>query len=334
VSSFVFFRFPRYFIRCALAIFAVFSFDNAFALRTALFPAKVRNRTAVWKDQDRIFNNETEIDKLRPVWIHSGDSIATAWSNSESLRDLLQRAEHSEIPQAGSVPDLFAHAPHPDHTWYAGTYVRNGGLLQYLEAYSRSPWVLISTALAGATFSHHTPHTLKSVGEIKNLHRTKLFTVSLGGNDICAAQNPMDDPESDPRKLLAELNFKLPAPAKKIAFIVPPVDQVFRRLKAELESLPNSISKSRVEVYCEEMWKTVTCPAVKDDSGEIAKARKQIMDAYIEAGFHLLDLTQATAAWNIQDLLSCDCFHPSRNLQRLITDESAKLVETILFREN
>jgi lysophospholipase L1-like esterase len=315
-------------------VFSSFSFENAYALRTALFPSKIRDRSAIWKDQDRIFNAESETEKLRPLWIHSGDSIATAWSNSESLRDLLLRAEHSEIPQAGSVPDLFAHAPHPDHTWYAGTYVRNGGLFQYLEAYSRTPWVLISTALAGATFSQHTPHTLKSIGEIKNLHRAKLLTVSLGGNDICSSQNPFNDPESDPRKLFADLSSKLPAATTKIAFVVPPVDQVFQMLKKELESQPDSIAKSRVEVYCQEMWQTIMCPAIKEDSGEIAKTRLQMISAYRDAGFHLLDLAQAASTWNVQDLLSSDCFHPSRKLQRLITDETAKLVEATLFRED
>src|SRR5687767_12688930 len=91
----------------------IFLSDPARAVRTAVFPEEIRPRAAVWLDEARILSNETAVQSTRPVWVHAGDSLSTAWGNKHTLREKWQSAQTQEIPEAGSMEDIFSEIPSP-----------------------------------------------------------------------------------------------------------------------------------------------------------------------------------------------------------------------------
>jgi lysophospholipase L1-like esterase len=314
-----------------LAFFILLS-GQVKAVRTAVFPEKIRVRAAVWVDQNRVFSTETSADQKRPIWIHAGDSIATSWGNADTLADALKKAESSELPQPGTVPDLFSHLPDPDQTWYAGEQLARGGLFQFLESRSNQEWVLISTALAGSMLSQNKMNPLKLPLEVKNLERVKLVTFSIGGNDICSDLNPFLKRETDPSRLLFELKNSLPKDTVFAALKIPPVSQMYQTISAQLEALPESPSKRKLQNYCKQMWEEISCPALKNGDEKVSSLRNKIISSFENAGVKMIDLDRGMATTNVLDLLSSDCFHPSRKTQRAIFDATAKVLDRELFR--
>lgn len=305
---------------------------KSFALRTAIFPEEIRARAVIWQDQNTIFSSESDSNKTRPIWLHAGDSIGTAWGSNDTLHDLRKKAESCDLPQPGTIPDLFSHVLDPRFTWYAGSDLKNGALFSFLESQSKKQWVLISTALAGAMISQTTDNPLQLPLEVQNLNRVELVTLSIGANDVCMRADPFINPQTHPATLIAALKARISPNAKIFAFAIPPLKKVYEKIMTDIASLPLDISRVRLQIYCQQMWEELTCPAVVDTDGSMETLRQKINQAYSDAGVTLIDIMTPTQNWSSFDLMSSDCFHPSKKAQKVLFEESAKAIDRELFR--
>lgn len=232
------------------------------ATLTAVFPPSVRPRAAVWLDQSRIFTAENSSQRSRPVWIHGGDSLASAWSNGSSLRLKIARGDKGPLPEPRTLPDVIESFPNPATTWYAGS--RFGfGLLGALERHFQTPWVIVSTAIAGSLLvpdqsrvDSPSGNPFQHMMDTQNPDRVRLITFSLGNNDICDGHNPLAEHTQRVREDLARLRRTFPQ-ATILPFQVIPVHAISRSIFAELEALPPSPGKTRVIEYCRKMWEEV-----------------------------------------------------------------------------
>lgn len=311
----------------------------ALAVRTAVFPPEIRdiehaprdNRAAVWLDQGRVFNNEVPAETDRPIWIHGGDSLSSGWANRGTLRSKIARADQSEIPGPRSFQDIMESVPDPLSTWYAGTKI-NYGVLGILERAFSKPWVIISTALAGARLyprpaqdplSKENP--LRFMAEVDHPERVRLITYSLGNNDICDGFDPTDAAnQASLRADLRKLRERYPH-AKIVPFEVVPVEQFYSRIQAALAQLPDTIGRQRVQEYCTQMWTNV-CPQAMKAPQALAAVRTRLHQIFAEEGGHVYNPLMSVSGMNTLDLLSIDCFHPSGAAQRRIYEPLAQMI--------
>lgn len=291
---------------------------TAEAQLTAVFPPSVRPRAGVWLDQKRIFDFETSEQKLRPVWIHGGDSLSSGWSNRGSLRSKIAQGEFRAIPEPRSVEDTINSLPLPESTWYAGSKFNNA-VLGRLEEKFGSEWVIVSSAVAGARL-YPLPVRQISIGDpidmmlkAKTPERVKLVTFSLGNNDVCEG-NPMQD-EANLRTRLRSIKTTYPN-AVIVPFSVVPVRHVYKQIMDALKAEPQTTGRDRVIDYCEKMWSQV-CPAALelnanvDGSVDPGSAEARVNQIYREELGEPFDAIGSVPGMNILDLLSTDCFHPS-----------------------
>lgn len=301
----------------------------AFAVRTAVFPPELKDRAAVWLDQKRIFDRETPADKTRPIWIHGGDSLSTAWSNGSSLRDKLARAEKQALPVARSMDDMLEHFPDAARTWYAGRSFDYAvfGALERMAGLGK--WVIVSSALAGATATPRSSMDLRpgedaleymSLGQ--QPERVRLVTFSLGSNDICDGLNPIAD-EPKFRDRLRKLVRVYPN-AAVVPFKVTRVGSVRKQILDRLTGLPDSIGKRRVLDYCMTMWSGV-CPnaAVSSQSDELAAQIGRIYEEELGPQF---DQFESVNSMDILDMMSSDCFHPSAQTEQKIYEPLSQMI--------
>lgn len=304
----------------------------AFAMRTAVFPPEIRNRTSVWLDQGRVFQAETtDADRSRPIWIHGGDSISSGWANRGTLRGKVARADQTEIPGPRSFQDIMESLPDPLSTWYAGTKL-NYGLLGMLDQAFKQPWVVISTALAGARIYPRAPQDplskedpLRYMAEVDHPERVRLITYSLGNNDICDGFDPADTTnEARFRQSLRTLRQRYPH-ATIVPFEVIPVEQFYSRIQSALAQLPDTLGRRRVQDYCTKMWKSV-CPQAVDAPQELAAVRAKLHRIFAEEGGHVFNPLASISHMDTLDLLSIDCFHPSGVAERKVFEPLGDMI--------
>jgi hypothetical protein len=307
------------------------------AVRTAVFTPEVRGRAAIWLDQDRILKAERGSDAQRSIWIHGGDSLSTAWSNGPSLRNKLLKAEQGPIAEPRSMQDFLSSLPDATRTWYAGSSY-GYGILGRLESMFHQPWVILSTALAGAKITafprgdmRESEDPLQFLLDIKaNPERVKLITFSLGNNDLCDG----DDPGA-----LPGLPSKLDAirtrysKASVVPFAVIPVEHMYERIMNSLNALPPSPGKNRIIAYCQKTWESV-CPAAIQSLGilRVQNRRANLHEEYRRAfgDDSVFDILAPVADLDPLDMLSGDCFHPSGDTAAKIIDPFARHIQTIL----
>jgi lysophospholipase L1-like esterase len=304
--------------------------SSAFAVRTAVFPATIRERAAIWLDQDRILKAEDPQAKTRPIWVHGGDSIATAWANGPTLRTRLAKAERMPLPVPGSIDDIMTNLPDPARTWYAGTAIE-GGLLGALDRLWGSSWVVISSALGGAQATPRGDEDpLSYMTTVREPERVRLVTFSLGSNDVCEGNNPVtQDPQFGAK--LGTIRATYPH-ALIVPFRVIRVRQLWMALNARLDTLPPSTGLDRVRAYCRAQWTRVCPQAMIDNETFTALASEQIENVYVEKFQDLFDAEAALKDTDWLDLFSGDCFHPSAPSDQRIKDALVDFVRDRLPR--
>jgi hypothetical protein len=312
-----------------LALSASLLATPSWAVRTAVFSDTQRYQAAIWQDQDRVFNAESTTElKARPIWIHTGDSIATGWANGATLFEQIRKAQNSELPQPGSVQDLFEHVPQYTKTWYAGTELQDKSLLNQLQKFSNKSWVIISTALAGSLFNDVAMNTLSVAPTVKNLDRVQLVTISLGGNDICQMKeitngSSAPDEAAAPDVLLSNIQTAIPKNAKVIAMLPPPVTELYSSIQLAINNLPPelSLAKARIKAYCTAVWEDNNCPGAKvENASKASKIRQQIIDLYRARNITTIDVYANLRNVNILELMAADCFHPGPYAEKAIAD--------------
>ena len=295
---------------------------TAFAFRTAPYDPVLRPRVAVWLDQDRILNTENANDKNRPIWVQSGDSLASSWSNQVTLRERLAQAQSKTIPMPGTMDDMQDNIPSYRFTWFAGSDF-GFGFLGALEHSTEQQWVVISTALAGARMSVVNGEDPLSLPlSVKQPERVKLFTMSLGGNDICQGRDPMAAKENSAAKM-DSLNQKFPN-ARKIVWKVPPLLNIRTAVFAALNALPPSPARDQMLTYCKASWDNWFCAPANTQSDWTASKSAEI-NTLLETKFGTLyDPYEALVGMSPLDLMSQDCFHPSRLSEQKISEDLAR----------
>lgn len=309
--------------------------QSAFAVRTAIFPAEIRNRATIWRDQDRIFNAETGEDTTRPIWVHGGDSLSSAWANGPSLRAKVTRAETSTLPQPRTTQDFLESLPDARKTWYAGSRYHYG-VLGFLDALANRPWVIVSSALAGARFSHRNPDdaladedSVRYMTEIapERRARVKLVTFSLGNNDVCDGLNPAVD-RADFTARLRTLKTAFPNTVI-VPFMVMPVRRMYAGIMARLDALPPTLGRDRTKAYCQAMWQ-LACPAALQDNAELEAARTETNDILRAEFGNVFDPMPIIQGADLLDIVSGDCFHPSGATEEHIIAPLDELIRTRL----
>ncbi|MBS1986122.1 MAG: SGNH/GDSL hydrolase family protein [Bdellovibrionales bacterium] len=294
---------------------------SAHAVRTAVFPPEIHSRTAIWIDQQRIFSAETPAERARPIWVHSGDSLSTAWSNTTNLRAQLARAEHEALPEALSIADYVEHLPDASMTWYAGSKI-NFGVLGALDAIGPLPWVVLSSALAGAKVTINPPDgpmnedSFAYMAQVDQPLRVKLVTFSLGTNDVCSSLDPSAN-EPALRARLQHLKSTLPN-ATIVPFNVVRITKVRKKIFDALDALPPSPGRDRLRTYCTNIWQKV-CPNAATQADFIEQAATRLEKIYREYSNGILfDPLQVSEGLEALDFISADCFHPSPEAERQI----------------
>jgi lysophospholipase L1-like esterase len=294
------------------------------AFRTAIFSPELRSRTAVWLDQDRIFDAERGNETARPIWVHSGDSLASAWADQHTLREKLARAETEELPSPGSIADIFSELPSPRFTWYAGSDF-NYGLLGDLDRQGLGPWVVLSSALAGARLTPLRGEDALNV-KIKHPERVRLVTLSLGGNDLCQELDPAQDSSTLDRIRAYKAGFS--AQAHYVAWAVPDLAKLQQSIAARIAKLPPTPGRERLASYCHDMWFENMCPALKTTSAAVLNERRARLNKVLEQEFGaLFDPYANVAGHDPLDLMGGDCFHPSRLTEKALSEALAKFLE-------
>ena len=289
------------------------------AQRTALFPESIRSQATVWRDQDRIFNKENAVEAQRPIWIHAGDSIATAWGTRATLKERIQVAEFNELPVPGQIQDLLQHFPKASETWYAGSQI-DFGLFGWLQRTTHRDWLIVSTALAGAKLGKPSEDPLSFITQVKNPNRVKLLTFSLGSNDECDDLDPAHDPVAFEKRLQVVKDF-LPPNTPIVAWDLPDIQTIKDSILKELDALPDSIGKRRMISYCKRSWDVAFCPAASAQTREhVAAIRKSITDSYKKVFGNLYDPFTLATDGDLLDHVAGDCFHPSRLVQKTFTE--------------
>src|SRR5437762_1116764 len=72
--------------------------------RRARFPVELAFQTTLEKNQQKFFSHEGSAEQMRPIWLHAGDSLSSAWASGSILRERLAEAEEHKLPREG---DLF-----------------------------------------------------------------------------------------------------------------------------------------------------------------------------------------------------------------------------------
>ena len=304
----------------SIVLFFLLLSSEVFAFRNAIFAVSLKPRTTLWYDQDRIFTAETESEKERPIWVHGGDSVGVGWGTQITLGERLAMAEAGEIPEAGTLRDLVSHYPSARYTWYAGSEI-NFGLLGFLERELSIPWVVVSSALAGAKLSAISANALDLMMQTQHPERVKLLTFSMGGNDVCENLDPARDP-AEFQKKLSRLTKTFPLSTQIVPFDVPDMLEIRNLIMSRLEKLPDTPGKEKILSYCRKMWDEINCPALVQQPPErISGIRNRIRSSYIHEWGALFDpFSTTTQETNVLEYVSGDCFHPSRNSQTVIRD--------------
>jgi hypothetical protein len=222
-----------------------------------------------------------------------------------------------------------SHTPNASETWYAGSNLQDG-LLGWLERQTEKEWVIFSTAIAGSRFIDDRFRPIDALLSVdpEEVHRVKLLTFSLGGNDLCRGTNPTSDTESF-AKTLEQIQATYPE-AVIVPWKVPDVVEVRDSIFARLNSLPASLARDRVIQYCRQAWNVTNCPAIVGDGAANAVKEQKEMNRLLEERFGtLFDPFAFALEANNQEffnLISGDCFHPSRNAQAIFVDQLSEIL--------
>jgi lysophospholipase L1-like esterase len=285
---------------------------EAGAFRTALFDPSLQNRAVFWQNQKRL------LDQPGVLWLHAGDSLASGWATRSTLRERFEEAAKGELPTPGTLADLQSHIPSAKYTWYAGTEI-GLGFLGFLDKLLPQGVSVVSTALAGATITvKGREDALGLLLQIDETQRVELVTLSLGSNDACQGLDPTTD--GTLRSKLRLVRSHMPARTHWLVWDVIDVPAVYQAAMERIDTLPDSLAKERLRAYCDASWSLVNCPAAKDDPTKAREIRERIRSIYREVFGDLVEPTPVFANRDPLDVMSADCFHPSRLSQPIIAE--------------
>jgi len=320
------------------SLFSLFPFFSLFvglgvvtdaeAFRNTQFPPELKNQTTITTRQSKFFAEEALGLRNRPVWVHGGDSLSVAWGSRSSLRNRFNtEAKRGELPDPVTVNDVLFHLPSVDDAWHTG---RNSdyGFLSWLQNHLRFEWVVLSTALAGARFNGDILDQMELMAETKSRDRVKLVTFSLGSNDICKGFNPVVSAESYQRKV-SKLKQAFPENTPIVAWSIPQLKKSRQEILNSVLSLPDGLAKERLYNYCVKAWDH-HCPALKTFDNDRLEAWRVEYLSLLEKSFGPLFDPFALAdqsGLEMLDLMSSDCFHPSKAAQAGISDALAKHIQ-------
>ncbi len=303
------------------AFIGAFFCQNTHAFRTAVFAPEIHQQSAFVLDQNRLFKNETSLEKLRPIWVHAGDSLSSGWGNKSSLRAQLEKAHTQALPEPKSLADISTHLPSIEHSWYAGRAL-DFGLLGFLQKQNQQ-WLVVSTALAGATLQNTASEdVLDLLEQVQEKNRVQLVTLSLGGNDVCDGLAPA---QSRYEKL-SRIKKQFSKNTKWFVWDLMNPVTAHESLTHEIQNLPDSIAKTRLQNYCAQAWQKAYCPSAVHAPQKALHIRQQIRTEYKKIFGDTLFQSEVIlkSGHSLLDLISTDCFHPSKLAQSLLLQELKK----------
>lgn len=295
-------------------------------VRTATFEADLRwKRAAVLDDQAKLFANENADEQKRPIWILGGDSLSAAWANGGSLFDRLQSNEVDvgldELIKAekyGDAKDNLEHGPQAYTTWYAGS-ANDGGVFERLNILTRQDWLIVATALTGVNFLPQRSverDPIRMIEEVSHPERVRLVSFSLGSNDICGGVNPAADPDFL-REKLKKMKARFSPETTFVAWDLPDYAAYRSYILNAVKTAPPSKQQAKLAKYCELQWDQYRCNFARNKKALQFRneTRKILTEVFGEL------FTMDTRSLEPLKALAADCFHPSRELQKVIADQ-------------
>jgi hypothetical protein len=310
-----------------------FSQQSTWALIDPVFPSAIKDRVTLWRTADSFFDNESFKQSERPIWIHMGDSLSTGWASQISILDRVKRIESGKDPlfEAGSFKDIEQNLPRAENTWYAGPSL-DGGLFGFLERVTQKEWVIYSTARTGSLLKDPFRDTI-DLGLIQENQksRVKVVTMTLGSNDLCIGSDPTiasaQLPDFDLHKKLETLKASYPN-ADFVVFAPGDLPQIKKQLFESFDE--NNFSHQIAKKYCEASLK-LHCPAIFNpkETANIQLYRDRIIAEYKAVFQNIVDPFESELIrpeHDIRNLVSGDCFHPSKHGHKLMYESAKKFL--------
>lgn len=297
-------------------------------VRTATFEAEIRwKKAAVLADQAKIFANENPAEQKRPIWILGGDSLSAAWANGSTLAERLESDaidegldELNKAEKYGDMADNIEHGPQANKTWYAGSS-NDGGVLERLNLLRNEDWLIVATALTGVNFLPQKPaerDPIKMIEEVDHPERVRLVSFSLGSNDICGGVNPAANPKLL-REKLQKMKSRFSADTTFAVWDLPDYAAYRAYILNAVKTAPSSPRQAKLAKYCQLQWDQYRCSFAHENPKDTLRFRDETRKILSEVFGELFSMD--TRSLEPLKALAADCFHPSRELQKLIADQ-------------